>query len=98
MRLAVVFLLQCAFADAQGSGGWVYANAGATAADAAAQVATWGGLCVTGKEQSPINVVTASAVKTMMPVITVQIDKHADIQSSLMHMKNPLNDGYEQFV
>ena len=79
-RLAVIFLLQCALADAQGSGGWVYANSGATAADSAAQVATWGGLCVSGKEQSPINVVTANAVKTMMPVITVQWDKHADIE------------------
>jgi carbonic anhydrase len=39
---------------------WVYANKGETSANATAQTSTWGGLCVSGKEQSPINVVTAS--------------------------------------
>jgi carbonic anhydrase len=39
---------------------WVYANKGETSANAAAQAATWGGLCVSGKEQSPINVVKAN--------------------------------------
>ena len=52
------------------SGGkWVYANAGATQADAAAQAATWGGLCVSGHEQSPINVITSSTVKASLPTI-----------------------------
>merc|ERR1719310_2163789 len=38
---------------------WVYAEDGETAANALTQARTWGGLCVTGHEQSPINVVTA---------------------------------------
>eukprot|EP00965_Chrysotila_dentata_P112282 3712013-Pleurochrysis_carterae.AAC.2 len=37
---------------------WVYANPGAVAANRAAQEATWGGLCATGREQSPINIDT----------------------------------------
>merc|ERR1719353_1605200 len=41
---------------------WVYANAGETEANAEAQKHTWGGLCVTGREQSPIDVVTSAVI------------------------------------
>merc|ERR1719238_109953 len=41
---------------------WVYANKGETEANAEAQKHTWGGLCVTGREQSPIDVVTSAVV------------------------------------
>jgi carbonic anhydrase len=41
---------------------WVYANAGETEANAEAQKHTWGGVCVTGREQSPIDVVTSAVV------------------------------------
>jgi carbonic anhydrase len=57
---------------------WVYANSGETSANAAAQEETWGGLCVAGHEQSPINVVTSSAVKTAMPVIETNFDATPD--------------------
>ena len=86
-RLATLLLLQIKFANAAA---WVYANAGAAAADSAAQTATWGGLCVSGKEQSPIDVVTADAIKTMMPVITTHFD------SSLTYVKNT-GHGFQLF-
>merc|ERR1719247_3360315 len=41
---------------------WVYANAGETEANAEAQKHTWGGLCVTGREQNPIDVVTSAVI------------------------------------
>merc|ERR1719174_2226026 len=46
---------------------WVYANAGETEANAEAQKHTWGGLCVTGREQSPIDVVTSAVVNGDAP-------------------------------
>merc|ERR1719473_2595597 len=39
---------------------WKYANAGETAANAAVQAATWSGLCSTGREQSPVDIVTSA--------------------------------------
>merc|ERR1719183_3212042 len=45
---------------------WKYANDGETAASAAVQAATWGGLCSTGREQSPINVVTADVADSCL--------------------------------
>ena len=41
---------------------WVYANVGETEANAEAQKHTWGGLCTTGREQSPIDVDTSAVV------------------------------------
>jgi len=46
----------------QGNGKWLYAKKGEKMANAAVQTATWNGLCATGQEQSPINVVTAKTV------------------------------------
>jgi carbonic anhydrase len=43
---------------------WVYAMKGEFKSNATAQAVTWGGLCASGKEQSPINVVTASVQKS----------------------------------
>jgi len=71
MYSAVLFVL-CAAPVNAGAVKWVYANAGATSADQSAQTATWGGICVTGTEQSPIDVVTSSAVPTSLP----NIDTH----------------------
>merc|ERR1719183_755186 len=45
---------------------WKYANDDDTAANAAVQTATWGGLCSTGREQSPINVVTADVADSCL--------------------------------
>merc|ERR1719313_2386658 len=45
---------------------WKYANDADTAANAAVQTATWGGLCSTGREQSPINVVTADVADSCL--------------------------------
>merc|ERR1719482_2131073 len=39
---------------------WKYANDGDTEANAEKQAQTWGGLCSTGREQSPIDVVTSA--------------------------------------
>jgi len=72
------------------AGSWVYANAGATSADQAAQTATWGGICVTGTEQSPIDVVTSSAVPTSLP----NIDTH--ITAALDYVKNS-GHGFQLF-
>eukprot|EP00419_Tripos_fusus_P025697 CAMPEP_0172724760 /NCGR_PEP_ID=MMETSP1074-20121228/86805_1 /TAXON_ID=2916 /ORGANISM="Ceratium fusus, Strain PA161109" /LENGTH=60 /DNA_ID=CAMNT_0013551327 /DNA_START=27 /DNA_END=205 /DNA_ORIENTATION=+ len=55
---AAVALLQVALVGAASE--WVYAYSGEPKANEKAQTATWGGLCTTGKEQSPINVVTSA--------------------------------------
>mmetsp|Transcript_22436 Transcript_22436/g.42947 ORF Transcript_22436/g.42947 Transcript_22436/m.42947 type:complete len:607 (+) Transcript_22436:61-1881(+) len=69
---AAVALLQVALVGAASE--WVYAYAGEPVANEVAQEATWGGLCTTGKEQSPINVVTSATVKTVNPVIETHFD------------------------
>jgi carbonic anhydrase len=61
---------------------WVYGYEGATSADPAAQAA-WGGLCASGQEQSPINVVTHAAVKTTMPVIATYMHTAALVSDGL---------------
>jgi carbonic anhydrase len=58
---------------------WVYALKGGTKADAVTQAATWGEggtnpLCTGGKEQSPIDVVTKTVVKTTLPTIETAIE------------------------
>jgi carbonic anhydrase len=62
-----LILLQATGAAAAGS--WVYAKSGYTYANAAHQTATWGGLCVTGNEQSPINVVTTATSVAALTII-----------------------------
>jgi len=66
-----------------------------TVADKAVQHATWGqgqgnGLCVTGREQSPINIVTQQTVKTTMPVIQTRL------AGTLQYVKNT-GHGFQLF-
>jgi len=65
--------------------GWVYANNGDTGANAAAQAATWGGLCNSGNEQSPINVVTGHVVRTALPVIETHFSTSASYVKNTGH-------------
>merc|ERR1719353_1976646 len=58
----VVSYRHCAASTMESDVKWVYANKGETEANAEAQKHTWGGLCVTGREQSPIDVVTSAVV------------------------------------
>jgi len=81
LRVALVPLQ----AVAVGAASWVYANSGQESADAQAQTDTWGGLCATGHEQSPINVVTADAVTTAMPVIATHFDTNASFVKNTGH-------------
>jgi len=74
MMYSVVMFVLCATPASS----WVYAPAGAAHADAAAQKATWGGMCVTGTEQSPIDVVTKSAVHTTLPNIETKFTAALD--------------------
>jgi len=53
---------------------WLYANDGQTSANETVQEATWGGLCVAGHEQSPINVVTAETNSAGSPSIQTAMD------------------------
>ena len=43
---------------------WVYSEKGETEANALTQARTWGGICLTGHEQSPIDVDTTKAVQS----------------------------------
>ena len=66
-----------------------------TVADKDVQNATWGlgqgnGLCVTGREQSPINIVTQQTVKTTMPVIQTRL------AGTLQYVKNT-GHGFQLF-
>merc|ERR1719506_1701796 len=69
---------------------WVYAEQGETEANALTQARTWGGLCVTGHEQSPINVVTADAVATnVIPGGSATVAAiSTDISAALEYVKN----------
>jgi len=82
MHSAVLFVLCAAPVNAVP---WVYANTGATSADQAAQTATWGGICVTGTEQSPIDVVTSSAVPTSLPNIDTHFTAAVDFVKNTGH-------------
>eukprot|EP00965_Chrysotila_dentata_P075078 2480538-Pleurochrysis_carterae.AAC.1 len=64
---------------------WVYANPGAVAADRAAQEATWGGLCATGREQSPINIDTHNTFRGPLPAIETHIDASASYVKNTGH-------------
>jgi len=64
---------------------WLYAHQGQGSADAAAQAATWGGLCVTGHEQSPIDVVTSAAVPVPLAEITAHFDSTASFVRNTGH-------------
>jgi carbonic anhydrase len=69
---------------------WIYAEEGSTVANATAQTNTWGGLCVTGHEQSPINVDTKRAIKTALPMINTSFD------TTLSYVKNS-GHGFQLF-
>merc|ERR1719272_2550545 len=83
MMYSVVLFVLCATPAHASS--WVYAPEGATGADAAAQKATWGGICVTGTEQSPIDVVTKSAVHTTLPNIETHFTATLDYVKNSGH-------------
>jgi carbonic anhydrase len=70
---------------------WVYANAGETEANAEAQAHTWGGLCITGREQSPIDITTSAVVVgDAPPAIDVRIS------AALSYVKNT-GHGFQLF-
>jgi len=64
---------------------WVYANPGALEADPIAQQNTWDGLCATGREQSPINIVTSAAVPAPLPRIQTFIDANVTFAKNTGH-------------
>ena len=76
----------------------VYAKKGKTSANAKDQKDTWKesdvagseGLCFSGKEQSPIDVVTSKIISTTEPIITTHID------TVLSYVKNT-GYGYQLF-
>eukprot|EP01084_Bolivina_argentea_P157462 274400_1 len=64
---------------------WLYAESGHTEANATTQNATWGGLCVSGHEQSPIDIVTANVKKASTAVITTHLETTASYVKNTGH-------------
>jgi len=95
-RFVALLLLQAFHSQAQLDNGAVYAKTGKTSANKKDQDATWrtsvavAGLCITGKEQSPIDVVTKQVVRTTLPMITTHFD------TVLSYVKNT-GYGYQLF-
>merc|ERR1719311_1360718 len=77
---------------------WVYAEDGETAANALTQARTWGGLCVTGHEQSPVNVVTANAAASnIIPAGSATVPAiETSITAVLKYVKNT-GHGFQLF-
>merc|ERR1719506_1852717 len=69
---------------------WVYAEKEQTEANALAQARTWGGICLTGHEQSPIDVVTADAVASnVIPSGSATVDAiTTHFSATLQYVKN----------
>jgi len=53
---------------------WVYGKSGDKEASGTAQTETWSDFCNIGHEQSPINIVSETVVKTMQPSISTHFD------------------------
>jgi carbonic anhydrase len=85
MVKAVLLLSALGQAFGGGKAHWVYAKQGTIAANAADQLATWGGLCTTGHEQSPINIVTTKVKKASMPSIKTSITAQAKFVKNSGH-------------
>jgi len=68
-----------------GADKWLYAAEGATEASDTVQADTWGGLCVTGHEQSPINVVTANVKQAATATIETHFDTTATYVKNTGH-------------
>merc|ERR1719327_54239 len=77
---------------------WLYAEAGETEANALTQARTWGGLCVTGHEQSPVNVVTANAAASnIIPAGSATVPAiETSITAVLKYVKNT-GHGFQLF-
>ena len=68
---------------AYSSSPWIYAEAWEKEASAEAQARTWGGLCATGHEQSPVNVVTSKAAVAAAP-----LSLETSFSATLEYVKN----------
>ena len=62
---------------------WIYAEAWEKESSAEAQDRTWGGLCKTGHEQSPVNVVTSKA-----RVADAPLSLETSFSATLEYVKN----------
>jgi carbonic anhydrase len=85
MLFPVALIFLHASGAAAYAGSWVYANSGQTSANDAAQTATWGGLCVAGEEQSPINVDTSKTNVAALTDITTHFSTTASYVKNTGH-------------